>query len=107
MASEVRPQPAIRHRAITGGKRMASAETERRVQAIDAFESLPSLDAHGELVRLILVEASLLVEKYRNVRRHDVPHIAELSGLLDVLWQEVEMAQAVPRGLLEVEQRPV
>lgn len=86
---------------------MASAETERRVQAIDAFENLPSLDAHGELVRLILVEASLLVEKYRNVRRHDVPHIAELSGLLDVLWQEVEMAQAIPRGLLEVEQRPV
>ena len=62
-----------------------------RAQAFEAYEAIPSLDAHGELTRLILAEVSLLTEKYRNVRRHDVPHIKELSGLLDVLWQEVEM----------------
>lgn len=62
-----------------------------RAQAVEAYECIPSLDTHGELARLILAEVSLLTEKYRHVRRHDVPHIRELSGLLDVLWQEVEM----------------
>ena len=62
-----------------------------RAQALEAYEAIPSLDAHGELTRLILTEVSLLTEKYRYVRRHDVPHIKELSGLLDVLWQEIEM----------------
>jgi hypothetical protein len=62
-----------------------------RAEAFEAYESIPSLDAHGELARLILAEVSLLTGKYRNVRRHDIPHIKELSGLLDVLWQEVEM----------------
>jgi hypothetical protein len=62
-----------------------------RAQALEAYEAIPSLDAHGEVARLILAEASLLAEKYRNVRRHDVPHIHELAGLLDLLWQEVEM----------------
>ncbi|WP_114953409.1 hypothetical protein [Sphingosinicella terrae] len=62
-----------------------------RAQAFEAYENIPSLDTHGELARLILAEVSLLTEKYRHVRRHDVPHIRELSGLLDVLWQEVEM----------------
>ena len=60
-------------------------------QAIEAYEAIPSLDTHGELTRLILAEVSLLTEKYRLVRRHDVPHISELAGLLDVFWQEVEM----------------
>ena len=62
-----------------------------RVKALEAYEAIPSLDAHGELTRLILAEVSLLAEKYRYVRRHDVPHVRELAGLLDVLWQEVEM----------------
>jgi hypothetical protein len=62
-----------------------------RAQALEAYEAIPSLDRHGEITRLILAEASLLAEKYRHVRRHDVPHIAELSGLIDLFWQEVEM----------------
>ena len=65
-----------------------------RAKAIEAYESVSSLDKHGEMVRLVLAEVSLLTEKYRNVRRHDVPHIAELAGLLDVLWQEIEMDMA-------------
>ena len=65
-----------------------------RAQALEAYEAIPSLDAHGELTRLILAEVALLTRKYRCVRRHDVPHIAELAGLLDVLWQEVEEAEA-------------
>lgn len=73
---------------------MAECEGLLRAQAIEAYEAIPSLDAHGELTRLILAEVALLTRKYRCVRRHDVPHIAELTGLLDVLWQEVEMAEA-------------
>ena len=61
-----------------------------RAQAIEAYEAIPSLDTHGELTRLILAEVSLLTEKYRLVRRHDIPHIRELAGLLDVFWQEVK-----------------
>jgi hypothetical protein len=61
-----------------------------RADAIAAFEEIPSLDDHGEVARLILAEVSLLTRKYRCIRRHDVPHIAELTGLLDVFWQEVE-----------------
>jgi hypothetical protein len=75
---------------------MADRDTMLRVQAMEAYEAIPSLDAHGELTRLILTEVSLLAEKYRNVRRHDVPHIQEIAGLLDVLWQEVEMEFASP-----------
>lgn len=63
-----------------------------RAQAIEAYEAVPSLDAHGDMIRLILVEVSMLAEKYHYVHRHYVPHVKELSGLLDVLWQEVEMA---------------
>ena len=33
----------------------------------------------------------MLSEKYRYVRRHDVPHVRELTGLIDLLWQEIEM----------------
>ena len=70
---------------------MTESDGLQRVQAFEAFETISSLDRHGELVRLILTEASLLTRKYRNVRRHDVPHIGEMAGLFDLLWQEVEM----------------
>jgi len=65
-----------------------------RSQAVDGYDAVPSLDAHGEMIRLILVEVSLLAERYRYVSRHDIPHVKELAGLLDVLWQEVEMESA-------------
>ena len=73
---------------------MADCDGLLRAQALEAYEAIPSLDTHGELTRLILAEVTLLTQKYRNVRRHDVPHIQELAGLLDVLWQEVEMVAA-------------
>jgi len=62
-----------------------------RAKELEAYERLGSLDEHGEIVRLILTEASLLAEKYRYVTRHDVPHVRELAGLIDLLWQEIEM----------------
>lgn len=65
-----------------------------RAKELEAYEALGSLDEHGETVRLILAEASLLAEKYRFVRRHDVPHVRELAGLIDLLWQEIEMESA-------------
>lgn len=81
---------------------MTDCDALLRAKAVEAYEAIPSLDAHGELTRLILAEVSLLTEKYRHVRRHDVPHIQELSGLLDVLWQEIEMEFAAPQaGLLD------
>ena len=70
---------------------MSAPDAMLRAQALEAYDAVPSLDTHGELTRLILAEVSLLIEKYRHVRRHDVPHIQELAGLLDVLWQEIEM----------------
>jgi len=78
----------------------ADPDALHRVEVIEAFGAIPSLDAHGELARLILAEAALLAEKYRYVRRHDIPHIAELVGLFDVLWQEVEMTRAQQKSLL-------
>ena len=75
-----------------------------RAKEIEAYEGIASLDTHGELVRLILAEASLLADKYRYVRRHDVPHIRELSGLIDLLWQEVEMHSARPPELSPLEE---
>ena len=62
-----------------------------RAKELEAYEGLGSLDEHAEIVRLILAEASLLAEKYRYVVRHDVPHVRELAGLIDLLWQEIEM----------------
>jgi len=62
-----------------------------RTKELEAYEAMGSLDAHGETVRLILAEVSLLAEKYRYVSRHDVPHVRELAGLIDLLWQEIEM----------------
>jgi hypothetical protein len=62
-----------------------------RAKELEAYEGLGSLDEHAEIVRLILAEASLLAEKYRYVARHDVPHVRELAGLIDLLWQEIEI----------------
>ena len=81
---------------------MTESDNQLRAEALGAFEAVSSLDDHGEVVRLILVEASLLSQKYRNVRRHDVPHITELTGLLDLLWQEVEMNRATSPALAGV-----
>lgn len=75
-------------------------EALERAETYESFEAVKSLDAHGELTRLILAEVALLTRKYRCVRRHDVPHIAELTGLLDVFWQEVSMAEVREETLL-------
>lgn len=70
-----------------------------RARELEAYEAMGSLDDHGETIRLILAEASLLAEKYRYVARHDVPHVRELAGLIDLLWQELEMDSiAVPEA---------
>ena len=74
---------------------MIASDNVLRAKEIEAYEAI-SLDEHGEIVRLILAEASLLTEKYRYVRRHDVPHIRELEGLIGLLWQEIEMDSAMP-----------
>ena len=66
-----------------------------RAKELEAYEAMGSLDEHAEPVRLILAEASLLAEKYRYVARHDVPHVRELAGLIDLLWQEIEMEAVV------------
>ena len=66
-----------------------------RAKELEAYEAMGSLDEHAETVRLILAEASLLAEKYRYVARHDVPHVRELAGLIDLLWQEIEMEAVV------------
>lgn len=66
-----------------------------RAKELEAYEAMGSLDDHAETVRLILAEVSLLAEKYRYVARHDVPHVRELAGLIDLLWQEVEMESVV------------
>jgi hypothetical protein len=74
-----------------------------RAKEIEAYEAI-SLEKHGEIVRLILAEVSLLTDKYRYVRRHEVPHIRELSGLIDLLWQEVEMQSVSPREVSPLEE---
>ena len=66
-----------------------------RAKELEAYEAMGSLDEHGDTIRLILAEASLLAEKYRYVARHDVPHVREIAGLIDLLWQEVEMESVV------------
>ena len=70
---------------------MILSDSLYRAKELEAYEAIGSLDRYGETVRLILAEVSLLSEKYKYVRRHDVPHVKELSGLIDLLWQEVEM----------------
>jgi hypothetical protein len=74
---------------------MIASDNVLRAKEIEAYETI-SLDEHGEIVRLILAEASLLADKYRYVRRHDVPHVRELEGLIGLLWQEIEMDSAMP-----------
>ena len=74
-----------------------------RAKELEALEGI-SLDQHGEIIRLILAEVSLLSEKYRYVQRHQVPHIRELSGLVDLLWQEVEEQSVRPRELSPLEE---
>ena len=74
-----------------------------RAKEIEAYEGI-SLDRHGEIIRLILAEVSLLSEKYRYVQRHQVPHIRELSGLVDLLWQEIEEQSVRPRQLSPLEE---
>jgi hypothetical protein len=66
------------------------SECVLRAKELEAYEAV-GLEEYGEIIRLILAEASLLSEKYRYVRRHDVPHVRELTGLIDLLWQEIEM----------------
>lgn len=83
---------------------MIASDNVLRAKEIEAYEAIGSLDRHGEIVRLILAEVSLLTDKYRYVRRHEVPHIRELSGLIDLLWQEVEMQSATPRELSPLEE---
>ncbi len=75
---------------------VADDETRVRSEVLDAYEAIPSLDKHGEMIRLVLAEATMIAERYRSVRRHDIPHIREMIGLLDVLWQEIEMVAARP-----------
>ena len=70
---------------------MIASDSFFRAKELEAYEGLGSLDEHAEIVRLILAEASLLAEKYRYVARHDVPHVRELAGLIDLLWQEIEI----------------
>ena len=77
---------------MTGHCRSSSLVPESVVRAneLEAYEAV-GLEEYGEIIRLILAEASMLSEKYRYVRRHDVPHVRELTGLIDLLWQEIEM----------------
>jgi len=77
--------------AYRRGLEMIESDGFFRAKELEAYEAMGSLDQHGETVRLILAEVSLLAEKYRYVRRHDVPHVRELAGLIDLLWQEVEI----------------
>lgn len=82
---------------------MIQSDNVLRAKEIEAYESVP-LEKHGELIRLILAEASLLADKYRYVQRHDVPHVRELRGLIDLLWQEIEMESARPEELSPLEE---
>lgn len=77
---------------------MIQSDNLLRARELEAYEAL-LLDEHGETVRLILAEATLLAEKYRYVQRHDVPHVRELAGLIDLLWQEIEMESAMPEEI--------
>ena len=69
---------------------MIASDTFLRAKELEAYEAIQSLDDYGEVIRMILAEVSLLSEKYRYVRRHEVPHVRELAGLVDLLWQEME-----------------
>jgi hypothetical protein len=79
---------------------MIISDSILRQKELDAYEAIPSLDHHGEIIRLILAEVSMLSEKYRYVQRHDVPHVRELTKMIDLLWQEIEM-DSFPQTLLD------
>ena len=70
---------------------MSASDPFLRAKELAAYEAIPCLDSHGETIRLILAEVSMLSEKYRYVQRHDVPHVRELTKMIDLLWQEIEM----------------
>ena len=70
---------------------MIASDNLLRAKELDAYEAIGSLDKHGETIRLILAEVSMLSEKYRYVQRHDVPHVRDLTKMIDLLWQEIEM----------------
>ena len=70
---------------------MIASDSLLRAKELDAYEAIGSLDRHGETIRLILAEVSMLSEKYRYVQRHDVPHVRDLAKMIDLLWQEIEM----------------
>jgi hypothetical protein len=77
---------------------MIASDSLLRAKELDAYEAILSLDRHGETIRLILAEVSMLSEKYRYVQRHDVPHVRELTKMIDLLWQEIEM-ESCPQPL--------
>lgn len=83
---------------------MIRSDNVLRAKELEAYEGLASLDAYGEIVRLILAEATLLADKYRYVQRHDVPHVRELAGLIGLLWQEIEMEASRPRQRAPLEE---
>src|SRR4051812_19846060 len=62
---------------------MIASDGLLRARELEAYESIASLDQYADTIRLILVEASMLSERYRYVQRHDVPHVRELTGLID------------------------
>ena len=83
---------------------MIASDSLLRAKELDAYEAIPSLDRHGETIRLILAEVSMLSEKYRYVQRHDVPHVRELTKMIDLLWQEIEMESHVQPELNPLDQ---
>jgi hypothetical protein len=83
---------------------MIASDGLLRARELEAYERIKSLDEYGEAIRLILAEASMLSERYRYVQRHDVPHVRELTGLIDLLWQEIEMSSIDRREVSPLEE---
>jgi hypothetical protein len=83
---------------------MIASDGLLRARELEAYEGIASLDEYADAIRLILVEASMLSERYRYVQRHDVPHVRELTGLIDLLWQEIEMVSLTPRETSPLEE---
>jgi hypothetical protein len=83
---------------------MIASDGLLRARELEAYERIKSLDEYGEAIRLILAEASMLSERYRYVQRHDVPHVRELTGLIDLLWQEIEMSSLSRREVSPLEE---
>ena len=83
---------------------MIASDGLLRARELEAYEGIASLDEYADAIRLILVEASMLSERYRYVQRHDVPHVRELTGLIDLLRQEIEMTSLTPRETSPLEE---